>query len=195
MGKRGPKRQSGKRAPSGRLLQGKTAVSDRRQAGFDKEQQKTMKTALTARQNIHGLSETESIDPRAGSLIGRMRQTNEISESQYQAAIRWIKDLEAYHKALESPRDAMAVNLEAIGGRPVTSDQEHEQWALKAKQRHEDALDAICAHKIKHHSRYNPPLVIDMFLVKEKRLISGERSLKLILNCLSDHYGFDRVSG
>ncbi|WP_152662436.1 hypothetical protein [Devosia soli] len=116
MGKRGPKAQYGTRETNGRLSRKKNDVTKRLTGQLDQDEREMLRTGVEARNKMHGLKPEDCRDVRAGSFVGRLAMTGEITPQQYEAAKVY---LEQYHEmaiAVRSPRQPGAIDLNATKG-------------------------------------------------------------------------------
>lgn len=109
------------REPNGQLSRKQADMNKRAFAQYDQQERETMETALAARERVHKLPRAKegpkgqpvavSRDPMAGSFIGRLCLQGEITITQYDAAIRWLEDWNAYAKAIQAPKSPGAVQI------------------------------------------------------------------------------------
>jgi len=117
----GHKRKAGKREPNGRLSRKTADVSERYRDGLDKEERDTISTGLSARVRVHGVKPEHSRDQLAGSFVGRLCLTGELSRVQYDAAMSYMEDWHANLRAIQAaiPPWPNAIDLNATKGRAV----------------------------------------------------------------------------
>lgn len=125
------------REPNGRASR-KTEEVKKREAAMRRPNVK-------ARQRHYGLKRSQANDPRAGSVIGRLSISGEVSRVQYEAAMRYLEDFENYKRAIAGPKGAGAVDLGKPGGiATVDPDLEHKR-DKQAKEKIQGALLALKA--------------------------------------------------
>ena len=153
-----------------------------------------MSVAISARQRVLGVSESDASDPLSGTVIGRMRLAwspkmsgpGAISESQYQAAQQYIRDVRAYRVAIEAPRSTKAASYDGASGRGVPVDPE---WAQSAVMRYGRVRKAVM--ECQANIQGGPDLieVLDVFLIQDKHIYNLEGDLRVALNALQKYYG------
>lgn len=110
------------REPNGQLSRKQEDMNKRAFAQYDQQERETMETALAARERVYGLPRAKlhpktkqpvavSRDAMAGSFIGRLCLQGEITITQYDAAIRWLEDWNAYCRAIQAPKSPGAVQI------------------------------------------------------------------------------------
>ena len=117
----GRKRKVGKRESNGRI---------ERQPRVSSEQD-TMRTAIEYRQSVFGLSEQDSKDQKAATLLGRLCLQGAVSEAQWQAGEDWLRLVNARYAATNAPR-----GFKSAGSSALAIDEEAEAaryWSLKAR--------------------------------------------------------------
>lgn len=115
----GHKRKAGKREPNGRLSRRGDDVLTRRRDALDREERDMISTGTVARERVFGVKPEHSRDQLAGSVVGRLCLTEQISRTQYDAAVCY---LEAWHANLiaiqaATPPYPNAIDLNATKGR------------------------------------------------------------------------------
>ena len=141
MGKRGRRLKPGKREPNGRLSRRAADRTARMLDGLAREERDALAVGLEARQRVHGVPARNSRDQMAGSYIGRLCISGEISRVQYDAAMQWLADGEDYSRVRRSPRPPGAVDLNRIHG--GSTDGEDVAFARRAVERYEAAVAAV----------------------------------------------------
>ena len=119
MGKRGPKPQTGKREANGRLSRKAVDVTTKLNGALDAEERDALRTGVEARHRLHNLKPEHLRDTDAGSFVGRLRITGEITMQQCEAAKEYLRVYEAMQVAVGGPKQAGAVDLNATRGMPV----------------------------------------------------------------------------
>lgn len=147
MGRRGPKPQEGKREPNGRKSRKPMDVTKHLNDRLDAEEREALRTGVEARHRMHGIKPSQLRDTDAGTFVGRLRITGEITFQQCEAAKEYCRVYEEMQAAVGGPKPSGAVNLNATKGLPgpenVTRSMEAMQaWeaALKAVQTKQDEL-------------------------------------------------------
>jgi hypothetical protein len=100
MGRRGPKKQKGKREPNGRLSRQPAIAGARHVDALDMEERAMIEVGIEARQRVFGVPARMSRDQLAGSVVGRLCLSGELSRVQYDAAQAWLECREAYLRAV-----------------------------------------------------------------------------------------------
>lgn len=131
MGKRGPKPQIGNREASGRLSRKKTDIMKRLIGEHDKEERETLRTGIEARNRHYGMDAKTAKDQMAGTFVGRLAMSGEISAQQYEAATRYSEVYYGMQVAVGGPKPSGAVNLNATKGLPGPENVERSQKAMQ----------------------------------------------------------------
>lgn len=147
MGRRGPAPKAGNRLPNGRLSRKKVDIMDRLIGQHDKEERETMRPGIEARARHYGFDPQAAKDQMAGTFVGRLCMSGEISAQQHEAAILYGEAYHAMQVAVAGPKPSGAVNLNATKGLPgpenvQKSVQAMTAWheATKALQERQDEL-------------------------------------------------------
>lgn len=130
MARRGPTPKAGKREANGRLSRKKPDIMKRLIGEHDKEERETMRVGIEARNKHYGYDAKAAKDQKAGSFVGRLAMSGEISVQQLDAAIRYC---EVYHEmqiAIGGPKASGAVDLNATKGMPGPENVERSTKAL-----------------------------------------------------------------
>lgn len=130
MGKRGPKPKAGNREPSGRLSRKKPDIMKRLVSEHDKEERETMRTGIEARHRHFGFDAKTAKDQKAGSFVGRLAMTGEITAQQHEAAVRYLELYQGMQFAVGGPKQAGAMNPNATKGLPGPENVERSIKAL-----------------------------------------------------------------
>jgi len=142
MGRRGPKKQSVKREPNGKISRRVQEVAKRFYDNLEREEVQTLSVAIEARERLHSLDKSSSRDQKAGSFIGRLCLNGVVSNDQYEAAMTWLEERAAYLVAVAAPREHPgAVDLNRVQGRPVGA--AHVTRDLSAVERYEASKKVI----------------------------------------------------
>ncbi len=142
MGRRGPKPKDGKRMANGRLSRKPADVTKMLNGQREAEERETLRTGVEARHRIYGVEPKDLLDPDAGSFVGRLRLTGEISRVQCDAADEYRRVYEAMQHAVAGPKPSGAVDLNATKGLPSPENVEKSFQAVLAWRRATKALQA-----------------------------------------------------
>lgn len=192
MGRRGPRRKTGiKRQPNGQPLRNREEDAKReamRRDGLDKEQQDTIAVAIEARQRVFGLPAPISRDQMAGSAVGRYCLQGIITRTQYDAAVLYLADCEAYSHAIGTPGIPRAVDLNRIGGK---DNHENVTKARAAMVRYDAMVKAVRAKQTEIGNMGNLFGALDTVIRRDVQLEHLIGDLRIGLNALARHYGVD----
>lgn len=144
MSRKASNRKEGKRAPSGKLSRQKSAMAQRMRERFkdmEEAERETVAAGIEARQRVHGLSFDHASQPMASTFVGRLCMGKELSREQYEAAILYAEDCANYSRAVHSPRQPGAVDLNATKGN--SGDYENLAFIQRAKARYKAATEAV----------------------------------------------------
>jgi hypothetical protein len=185
MARRGPTPKAGKREANGRLSRKKPDIMKRLAGEFDKAEREAMRPAIEARHNHFGFDAKTAKDQMAGSFVGRLRMSREISDQQYQAAVMYF---EVYHEmqvAIGGPKPSGAVNLNATKGLPGP---ENVDRAKKALADWRAATDAV-QHR-QNELRGGGALIaaLDYCVLRDQSQTHMTGWLREALNALARHF-------
>lgn len=186
MGKRGPKKQEGKREAGGRLSRKPIEKQARDIAKVAADEWEAMNTALMARWRVHHVPMEKLRDQMAGSYIGRLCLSGELSQQQYDAAQAYLSDRRDYHMAIDAPKQMGAVDLNAVHGR---NHHENVGRSQQAVARFMAAEAAVQNAQNVIGLRGNLYAAIALCVVSEVDLHHMVGDLRLALNALARHYG------
>lgn len=191
MGKRGPKKQPGIREANGQLSRRQEAAAARAIDRQDRGERDVLSVGIAARARVHGVDLDAAQDQRAGSVIGRLCMAGGISQAQYDAATRWIEDSEAYSRAMMTPRQPGAVDLNATKG---GNGYDNVASAQRAYAKHEAALRVVQAGQNK--LRGNAALMAALYYVvqRDQHVVHLFGDAGTALGILADHYGLNPQS-
>lgn len=120
-----------------------TQLNDRLEA----DERDALRTGVEARHRLYGINPGQLRDTDAGSFVGRLRITGEISMQQCEAAKEYLRIYEDMQMAVGGPKPSGAVDLNATKGMPGAENVDRsikarEDWgaALKALQDRQDEL-------------------------------------------------------
>lgn len=190
MGRRGPKKQKGKREANGRLSRQPAIAGARNMDALDTEERAMIEVGIEARQRVFGVPARASRDQLAGSVVGRLCLTGELSRVQYDAAQAWLECREAYLRAVAPAigRQPGAVNPNATHGQ---SNYENVGASRIAVQRYKAAQVAI--QTVQNELRLSAHLngALDVILVRDAHVDHLVGNLRTALNALARHFKLD----
>jgi hypothetical protein len=187
MGRRGKQRQPGKREPNGQLSRKPADRKTRFLDGLERDERDTLMVGIEARVRVHGVEPERSRDQMAGSFVGRLCMTRQISRQQYDAAMTYIEDCANYTAAVHSPRQPGAVDLNRIQG--SNGDYENVERTQRAKARYKGATGAITAAQLEMRGQGNLFGALEAILHRDQELQHLVGDLRVALNSLARHYG------
>lgn len=186
MGKRGPKKQPGKRELNGRLSRDPQERKAREVAAIDAESWDAMHVAVMARVRVHGVPLDRAKGQNAGSFVGRLRDEKQLSDAQLDAAQTYLAERLAYRRAISAPPEMDAVDLNRVKGRAST---ENETRTRAAVARYEATLKAVQQAQNALHNKANLLAALDLLLVRDMPLRHLVGDLRLALNAVARHHG------
>lgn len=92
--------------------------------------------AISARKRHWGLSDKNAVSERGGTVLGRLRLSNAITEPMWQAGQNYLEAYDAYLRSIKSPRGLAVSNAPGDGGDIITP--EYSDWAQKAIETYEE---------------------------------------------------------
>lgn len=188
MGRRGPQKREGKREAGGRLSRKPVEKQARDIAKVGADEWEAMNTALMARWRVHGVPMDKLRDQMAGSFVGRLCLTGELSHQQYDAAQAYLADRRDYHMAIDAPKQMGAVDLNAVHGR---NHHENVNRSRQSVAKFEAAQVAVRNAQTILGNRGNLYAAIELCVIKEIELSHMVGDVRLVLNALVRHYGLD----
>lgn len=186
MGKRGPKKAAGKREINGRLSRDPEDRKAREIAAIDAEAWDAMHVAVMARVRVHGVPLERAKGQNAGSFVGRLRDEQQLSDAQLDAAQTYLVERAAYRRAISAPPDIDAVDLNRVKGRASAENGERSQ---RDRARYEATLKAVQDAQNALHGTATLFAALDFCLVRDMPLRHLVGDLRLALNALAKHYG------
>lgn len=141
MGKRGPAKRNGNREANGRLSRKPADLMQRVNGALEADERETLRSGVEARIRMHGLAPEVSRDQRAGSFVGRLCMSGEITTRQYEAAMLYVEDHRNNLMAIRAPRDPSGVDLNRVQG--GATGVENVEFYRRATTRWRDALNAV----------------------------------------------------
>lgn len=196
MGKRGPRRQEGKREAGGRLSRKPIEKQARDIAKVAADEWDAMNTALMARWRVHKVPMEKLRDQMAGSYIGRLCLSGEITHQQFDAAQAYLADRRDYHMAIDAPKQMGAVDLNAVHGRnhaenEAKSKQSVARFMGKDNDGKTGVTGAIREAQSQLGNTANLWAALDLCVHNDLELRHMVGDLRLLLNALARHYGLD----
>lgn len=192
MGKRGPKKLAGKRERNGQLSRKQVDRTARVLDGLDADQRDTLAVGIEARVRVHGVEPRHSRDQMAGSFIGRLCITGDVSRVQYDAAMTWQEDAHNYSIALRSPRQPGAVDLNRTQG--TSTDHENVAFVARAKARYEAAARAVQEKQNELRGQGALFAALHHVVIRDLELMHMVPDCRVALNALAKHYGLESRS-
>lgn len=188
MGKRGTKLKAGARLANGRLSRKKADVMDRVNGAIEREERETLRPGIEARIRVHGIAPEVSRDQRAGSFVGRLCMSKELSMRQYEAAMRFLEDHRNNAMAIRAPRDPSGVDLNRVHGNSLA--EENVEFVRRATKRWREACTAVQErqNEMRGHGAIYAALYACVIRDTEAHHMVGW--LREGLNALAKHYGF-----
>lgn len=194
MTRRGPKAQSGKREANGRLSRRKADIMDRVSSTMEKEEREILRPGIEARVRVHGVAPEVSRDQRAGSFIGRLCMSGEITQRQYEAALIYLEDRRNYLMAIRAPRDPSGVDLNRVQGN--STGQENVSFARRSFARWQEVSTCVQARENELRGVGAMIRAFDTCMVRDIDAHHLVGWLREGLNALAKHYeGQDKRSG
>ncbi len=126
---------------NGRLSRKPADVMNRLAASLDQDERETLRPGIEARVRLHGIAPEVSRDQRAGSFVGRLCMSGEISAVQYEASLTFLEDHRNNLMAIRAPRDPSGVDLNRVQGGSV--DEENVEFYRRSTTRWRSAVDAV----------------------------------------------------
>jgi len=188
LGKRGPKKQSGIREAGGRLSRKPIEKQARDASKIIAEEWETMNTALMARLRVHKVPMDKLRDQMAGSYIGRLCLSGEITHQQFDAAQAYLADRRDYHMAIDAPKQMGAVDLNAVHGRNHGENVKRSQQSVA---KFEAADAAIREAQTVLGNMGNLYAAVSLCIINDGELRHMVGDVRLVLNALARHYGLD----
>ena len=189
MGTRGRKTQKGKREPNGKLSRKPEDVLERVLEQVDREVRETLMTALGARVRVFGVDPANCMDQRAGSFVGRLRMSRELSQPQYEAAMKWLESCEEHSWAINAPKRPNAMDLNRVHGNPTAP--ENVDRLARIMARHKAAKAAIQAVQNTMGAHAHLFGALQYLVEQDVELNHLVGDLRVALNVLARHYGME----
>lgn len=142
MGRRGPKAANVKREPNGRKSRNPIDVTKQLNDQLEAEEREALRTGVEARHRRYGINPGQLRDTDAGSFVGRLRITGEITMQQCEAAMEYCRVYEEMQAAVGGPKPSGAVNLNATKGMPSPENVQKSREAMEAWDKARKAVQA-----------------------------------------------------
>lgn len=180
------KRIEGKREPNGRLSRRVADERTRFMLTIDKDQRETLGVGLEARERVNGTPIQQARDQMAGSFVGRLCMSSQLSSEQYDAAMTYLEDWENVGKAVHAPRQPGAVDLNATKG--GSGDYENVALTRSRVERWRSAQNAVQGRQNELRGTGNLFAALDCCLLRDGEFHHLVGSLREALNALARHY-------
>lgn len=193
MGKRGRKKKPGKREPNGQLSRQLTAVATRLRDALDKDERDTISIGVEARERIWGVPANDARDQMAGSFIGRLCMSKELSPEQYEAAQTWAEEADANLWAIGAPPRMGAIDLNRVHGNGNAPENVARAHAVRTRY----IISAQVVQARQNELRGTAALfaALQYLVMEDKPLHHLVPDLRCVLNALAKHYGSRRLPG
>jgi hypothetical protein len=184
------KRRDGRRRePNGRLSRRKADREANARMADNETSVEAMATVLAARWRVHGITAEHAKDPLAGSAVGRLCLSDQISRDQYDAAIRYLDVLGSYEKALllrtGKPSESKG-SPHGLGDSP-----EYIDWCQAQIERWDEVTTLLTELMYSLRSP-GPRAALDVVVVRDVDMPELAADLRLALNALARHFSIGR---
>lgn len=184
MGKRGPRRQEGRREANGRLSRKKVDITRKLNGDLDKVERETLRVGIEARHELFGIASSRLRDVRAESYVGRLAMDGALVERQFEAAMEYLGAYHAMTMAVGS-RQPGAVNLNRTRGLPGP---ENVTESIRALARWDGARKAIQARQNEMRAQGALIAALQYCVIEDRQLPHLVEWLKIALDALADHF-------
>lgn len=140
------------------------------------------KVAREARMRLHGISKEDASQPEAGTVIGRMKLSGELSRAQYEGLTRYSMTRERYMLAMGVP-DSLRTRS---GGVMNVAPDESDIGAVEAWGKVSGAVSAA-----QSQSNGNLVAALNFMVTKDEYYPHMTGDLRIVSNALVRHYGID----
>lgn len=145
---------------------------------------------LAVRQRMFDLTEANARDQKAATFVGRLclmgTKTGGIDEGQYEAAIEYKRQRDAYRRALSAPD---SLSNASRGGTVERGDEEHAAWCKAVIAKYEGSQRAVMAEQCVLINRgMNLIAALDYLVLRDQQLSHMIGDLRVALNALVRHY-------
>jgi hypothetical protein len=175
------KRKKRRGRPRNAMLQREPNGRPSRKHYHDTATANAYREAISARVRLFGLPEKAASDQRAGSVIGRLAMQAIISESQYDAAQKYIEVRHAYLRAIGAKQDFREPLPDTEG------DGDYESFCRRARSIFASMQEVITELCIEQRSPA-PASALDIFITRDTYLPHLEGDLRLALNRLARYF-------
>lgn len=151
----------------------------------DKEEREVMRTGIEARARHYGFDAKRAKDQMAGSFVGRLAMTKEITLQQHEAAVRFCEVYRDMQIAVGGPKPSGAVNLNATKGLPGPENVERSRKALADWR---GAVDAIQERQNELRGAGALYAALDYCVLRDEQHPHLVGSLREGLNALARHF-------
>ena len=186
MGRRGPKKQEGKREGNGRLSRKPAEVIDRLKGKLEREERETLRTGVEARHRLFGIAPELVRDQKAGSFVGRLCMHKEISRAQYEAAMQYLTDWQDVAGVIGMPHSPSAVDLNRIHGSGNAV--ENVERSVRLRKRWMGARQAVQEWQNELRGAGMLFAALDYLVLRDEEHYHMLGSLREALNALARHY-------
>lgn len=186
MARRGRPRRAGvRRTPGGRISRAAEAMLEHVEP-------------IATRMRLFGLVEADARDQLAGSVVGRLLlrwrrmgdRAGGITDVQYEAAMEYRRQAEAYRRALAAPD---ALRRATRGASLSMSDDEHARWCRAVIDAYDRAVTAVMTVQCELDNRGRQLLAaLDYLVLRDEYHQHLLGDLRVALNALVRHYGYER---
>lgn len=182
------KKKSGTREKNGRLSRKPEDIEARRKLAWDAAAQDAVSTVMEARQRLYGLSETDARDQKAGSFIGRLYMSKELSRSQYEALCMYGESAYANASITPGPKPDTAFDPNRVVG---ISWEENEARDKAIRERHRKAQAAVQEKQNELRLTANLFSALYECVQRDREVYHMIGDLRAAANALARHYGLE----
>lgn len=168
-----PRKQNVNRTPNGRIV---------------KDEEINMQTVIEARQRVLGVPAALAKDQKAGSVLGRLRLANAITEPQYEAGERFKKEHGEMLRAIQASdglekHDPTGMGFEwELGAHDPEKVKQQADYTTRA-------IGAVARHRVAKDRLSLPEWFAVQEVVLEDREPLAVMPLEMGLTCLARGYG------
>jgi hypothetical protein len=186
------KRRDGRRRePNGRLSRRKADREANASMANEETSIEAMATVLAARWRVHGIALENAKSPMAGSAVGRLCLSGQISVDQHDAARRYLEIRAGYEKALllhtGKPGESRG-SPHGLGDSP-----EYIDWCQAQIERWDEVTTLLTELMYSLRSP-GPRAALDVVVVRDVDMPELAADLRLALNALARHFSIGRGS-
>lgn len=184
MGRRGPKRQEGRREANGRLSRKKVDVTRKLNGDLDRAEREALRVGVEARLALYGIAPGRLRDVRAECYVGRLAMAGTLTDRQFEAAAEYLRAYHAMTIAIGS-RQPGAVNLNPTRGLPGPENIEESVHALA---KWDAARKAIQARQNQIRGQGALIAALQYCVIEDRQLQHLVEWLRIALDALADHF-------